>query len=269
MLEDSDLNHEDVEFEPAAEDLPAEEVVEEVEQDDEEAGGEKGQAKQDKSYVDLSALPEDVRKPYEKRLAELYRRSMSAEKLEQKVAELEAKLTQQPIKEVAPPNVDLAIDNPAEFVKRNQEYLDYLKEVDRDNERKRGESQRVQALQQQELAQRVSSFNERASQRKIDRSIIQQSAQMLEDTGVAHKIGDLLLDDEQGPEMMAYLHKNIEAVYQLAQLDDKRAVQYLERNIRPRLAQTKKPSAPPPPTKISGNRGTGKIADDKHGFTVG
>jgi hypothetical protein len=270
MSDDSDLNYQDdgIEFEPATEvDTPeVEEQEQEAETQDTSTGEDE---KPESDYVDFSKLPEDMRKPIEKRIGHLYRESMKAKKLEARLAELESKLaTPKEIPEVKMPDADLAIENPTEFVRQNQAYIDYQSKLNDQKKQSEADAERLKQTQAQELQERLSNFNRRADSKKIDKGLIQAGAALLDEAGVAVKVGDLILDDEDGPDILVYLNNDFEAVDMLSRLPQHKAIQYLERVIRPKATAKKKPSAPPPPTKVQGTRGTGKTVVDKHGFSV-
>lgn len=270
MSDDSDLNFQDdnIEFEQGTEaDAPeVSEQEQEVETQDSSTGEDE---KPESDYVDFSKLPEDMRKPIEKRIGHLYRESMKAKKLEAEIANLKAKLeAPKEIPEVKMPDADLAIENPSEFLKQNQAYINYQMTVDAQKKQSEAAAEALKEAQAKELQDRLTTFNSRVSQKKIDQGLIRAGAALLDEAGVAEKIGDLILDDEDGPDILVYLNNDFESVDMLSRLSQPKAIQYLERVIRPKATAKKKPSAPPPPTKVSGTRGTGKTVVDKHGFTV-
>ncbi len=270
MSENSDLNYQDdgIEFEPATEAVTPEVVEQEQETETQDRSMGKDE-KPESDYVDFDKLPEDMRKPIEKRIGHLYRESMKAKKLEAEIADLKARLeAPREIQEVKMPDADLAIENPSEFIRQNQAYIDYQMKVDAQKKQSEANAERLAQAQAQELQERVSAFNRRAEQKKIDRGLIQAGAMLLEEAGVANKVGDLILDDEDGADMLVYLNNDFEAVDMLSRLPQYKAIQYLERVIRSKATAKRKPSAPPPPTKVQGTRGTGKTAVDKYGFTV-
>lgn len=265
MSDDSDLNFQDddIEFEQGTEaDTPE---VEEQEQEVETQDGSTGEdEKPESDYVDFSKLPEDMRKPIEKRIGHLYRESMKAKKLEVRIAELEAKLeAPKEITEVKMPDADLAIENPSEFLKQNQAYINYQMTVDAQKKQSEAAAEALKEAQAKELQDRLTTFNSRVSQKKIDQGLIRAGAALLDEAGVAEKIGDFILDDEDGPDILVYLNNDFEAVDMLSRLSRQSEVyKYLERVIRPKATAKKKPSAPPPPTKVQGTRGAQKSPAD-------
>ncbi len=263
MSDESDLNYQDdeTEFEQSTEaDTPE---VDEQEQEIETQESSQGEdEKPTNDYVDLSKLPDDVREAVERRIGHLYRESVVAKKLKAEIADLKAKLeTPKEIPEVKMPDADLAIENPSEFIRQNQAYVNYQMTVDAQKKQTEAAAEALKEAQAKELQDRLTTFNGRAANKKISAGLIQAGAALIDSAvdengvSVANKIGDLILDDEDGPDILVYLNNDFEAVDMLSRLPQAKAIQYLERVIRQKATAKKKPSAPPPPTKVQGTRG--------------
>jgi len=268
MSDESDLNYQDddIEFEQGTEAVTPE--VDEQEQEIETQESSQGEdEKPANDYVDLSKLPDDVREAVERRIGHLYRESVVAKKLKAEIADLKAKLeAPKEIPEVKMPDADLAIENPSEFIRQNQAYINYQMTVDAQKKQSEAAAEALKEAQAKELQDRLATFNSRVSQKKIDQGLIRAGAALLDEAGVAEKIGDLILDDEDGPDILVYLNNDFEAVDMLSRLSQPKAIQYLERVIRQKATAKRKPSAPPPPTKVQGTRGTQKSSADSWKF---
>ncbi|HEX7764177.1 MAG TPA: hypothetical protein VF433_11280 [Cellvibrio sp.] len=255
----------------------SEEVVEDDVQDEQEDSDateseakatNEGVERKKSGWVDLSAVPEDIRKPIEGRLGELTREkakeAFERRKLEAELNQLRAKLEKaEPPKEIPMPSYELYIENPEEFARQNQAWKDSQREIVKYEEAQKAQEERSVALQQQEQQRQLETYAQKVKALNVDPDLMLEAERNLADAGLAQKIGGFLLADEDGAALVKELGGNFEELYKLSQMDATQIVSYIERNVRPRLSKVKKQSAPPPPTKVSGSRGTGSTSQNK------
>lgn len=274
MQDESDFDL-DVEVgqQPIEDEVQDEQEESEVEESQTEATSE-GVERKKSGWVDLSAIPEGVRKPIEGRLGELTREkakeAFKARQLEAELNQLKAKFEKvEPPKEIQMPSYELAIENPEEFNRQNRAYNDSLIAKRQYDDAIKAQEERSVALQQQQTQRQLETYAQKVKALDVDPALMLEAERNLADAGIAQKIGGFLLADEDGAALVKELGGNFEELYQLSQMSPERIVSYIERNVRPRLSKVKKPSAPPPPTRVSGSRGTGtKSVNDKFGFTI-
>lgn len=280
MQDESDFDL-DVEVgqQPIEDEVQDEQQESEVEESQTEATSE-GVERKKSGWVDLSAIPEDVRKPIEGRLGELTREkakeAFKARQLEAELNQLKAKFEKvEPPKEIQMPSYELAIENPEEFNRQNRAYNDSLIAKRQYDDAIKAQEERTVALQQQEQQSLLESYAKRVEALGADPELMREAEYRIGIAGLAPHIGQFLLRHPKGAEIVKELGSNSQELDFLSDIAYKspiakeEIISYIAENVVPRLSKVKKPSAPPPPTRVSGSRGTGtKSVNDKFGFTI-
>ncbi len=255
---DSDLNTDDS-FEFSDDVAEVVEQPQQEPQESEDAPVEQGkdEEKPKSTYVDFDdAVPDpDKRQRVKERVAELYRNSKKAEKLEAELEKANARLKEleNPVKELTMPEVDLAFENPEEFKRKSEEYAHYLAEKKQRDDQAKAEGERVKALEQERFNSRVATFDSRSKELGIAPKVMEEAIASVVDAGMAQFVTDNLLDDPNGPAVVHYLKDKFDVLHELSQMNDYQRAMYIERNIMPKITQPRKQS-PAPATKVNGFR---------------
>ena len=184
------------------------------------------------------------------------------EKLEKQLEERESK--QEPLKEVAAPDPDLALDDPEKFKQQQKQYVEFIREAERREIQGQQSKEQSKAENERKLQERVTSYVARAKELGVEQEKLQEAGTSIEPL-MSEDLRDTLLEDEDGPKLTVYLHENVSdlsALIEASKQSPYKAGQVLER-VRSKLSTGKKPksSAPPPPTKVKGSRSTGSAED--------
>lgn len=127
----------------------------------------------------------------------------------------------------------------------NQQQLNYQKQ-----------QQQIQQQQQQQrdLAQKAEGYQKRAKDYGIKPEALQQSAQVLVSYGLNDAIANEILVDDKGPLITRHLASNPMELSEVVGMNPIQAALYIERNIKPKLADTapKRTSAPKPKGQVKG-----------------
>lgn len=208
------------------------------------------------------------------RFGHLTRKATEAERkaltLQKQIDELKQKSTQDssqqqaPVKEVAAPDPDLAIDNPDEFKRQQKAYVDYVRAEERQSVQGEQNKQQSEAQKMQKLQERVTTYVERADKAGITKEALAEAGNAIEPF-MSEDLRDTILMDDDGPALTVYLHENVSdlsALMEASKESPYRAGQAIER-MRAKLTSAKKPKSdlPPPPTKVRGTRTSDKAED--------
>lgn len=240
----------DFQEEPAA----IEDTVDDPEKN-EPAKQPEGQEERPKSnWVDFEKPLDDQKEMVKARIDELTREAYKAKRLQAEIEQLKANKPKQEIKPVEPPSEDLFFDNPEEFKKQSLAYARHEQQLEMQRERDEEDQRKSKELQDSKQNQRLSDFMARAATQSVKEDVIAKAAKLSIDIGIKPDVIDVIVDDDQGPLILAKLNSDIDAMVKLAEMTPLQAVRFIEREIRPSLSSAKKESAPPPPTKVNGAR---------------
>jgi hypothetical protein len=280
-MSDSDLNYEELEVElgeDEAPDMEAEHEPEETEESEVEERGKDEPKPKVSNYVDFDRDLNEQKDVIKGRIGEYHRVSMTREReLEMVRAEkaaLEAKLNdfnKQKAPEV--PSVDLAIENPSEFVRQQKQYLEYEAAQLAIKAEQEANTERDKAVKSQEIQERSMRILEDAKTKGIDEKFVEAGAVFLAQTGMMDSLKGEILGNPHAAEILSLLATDEEMASELfykLRNDPVEARVFLRTDLKAKALSkfVKKPSAPKPTTKISGARGTGKTVSDKYGFDV-
>ena len=111
----------------------------------------------------------------------------------------------------------------------------------------------AQQQQQQEIAKKAESYQKRAKDYGIKPEALQQSAQVLVNYGLNDAIAQEILTDEKGPLITQHLAGNPLELNEVVSLPPIQAALYIERNIKPKLANVspKKTNATRPKSRVN------------------
>lgn len=240
------------------------EETEEAEHEETEATDEQGEAEpepegdEDTGYIEIK--DPKVKARVDQLTREKWEARRKAESLERKLKELESK--SEPPKEVAAPDADLAIDDPKLFAEQQQKYRDYLKAQYAHEHQEEQRKSEAEKLHKEQFDNRVSAYNSNIARLKIDPQQLAKAAQSIEKAGLNDDVINYLLEDEDGPLMVAHLGSNIDDLIEVAGMPPYKAIAYMERTVRTKAAKKKTSSAPPPTTKVKGSRPAGQSTPD-------
>lgn len=232
------------------------ETTEEHEETESEAASE---GDDDSGYVEIK--DPKVKARVDQLTREKWEARRKAESLERKLQELESNKTQPP-EEVKAPDADLAIDNPAEFAKQQQAYAEYLRKQYAHEQQEEQRKSEAEKLQKEQFDQRISTYNSNIDRLKIDRSQLAKAAESIEKAGLDENVVNFLLEDEEGPALVAHLGSNIEDLIEVAGMKPYKAIAYMERVVRAKAGKKKTSSAPPPPKRVKGARPAAQTTPD-------
>jgi len=127
----------------------------------------------------------------------------------------------------------------------NQAYAQQQREqMEQENQRK----------QQQELLETAQSYTKKAEILGITPEELQTAGAVLVQYGVPDHITHRILKDDRGPEMTAYLGKNIAELDMISRMEPMDAAVYLETVVKPK-AKRAPPAVVPPPADSPGGAG--------------
>jgi len=111
----------------------------------------------------------------------------------------------------------------------------------------------AQQQQQQEIAKKAESYKKRAKDYGIKPEALQQSAQVLVNYGLNDAIAQEILTDDKGPLITQHLAGNPLELNEVVSLPPIQAALYIERNIKPKLANVspKKTNATRPKNRVN------------------
>lgn len=265
---DSDLQHQDDDYEVDLHDQVDEpEHDEETEESEGEVEqGESPEKAQKTSFVDTSKIQDpELRKQVEGRIGELYRQSMEGKKAQSEAqklkSELEAIRNQKELVEVPPPSVDLAIDDPKKFAEQQKAHSEYLAKKYAHDQQEQAKAKQLQEATQKAQSERIAAYNKRIADLKIEPTIMKAAADQVISAGLSDDLVHYFLEHDYGPALVKHLGTNFDDLYQVSQMSPLQAVAYIEKSVLPKAVSKRTPSAPPPPTKVTGSR-SGHYADN-------
>ena len=197
---------------------------------------------------------------YNKRINDKHRQMMEqtrrADDLEQQLAETRAKLPQ----EQRPSVPELPDPYDADFGPKMAARDTALRETAAYDarqtlaaEQQQTKAQEAQREQQAALVTRVTTYTERAQKHGINAEQLQVAGQTVAQYGISDELTNFILDDEQGPQITAYLSKNPGELDELSRLTPVQAAVRIATVVKPKASQHSGLSgAPEPVTGLSG-----------------
>ena len=197
---------------------------------------------------------------YNKRINDKHRQMMEqtrrADDLEQQLAETRAKLPQ----EQRPSVPDMPDPYDADFGPKMAARDTALRETAAYDarqtlaaEQQQTKAQEAQREQQAALVTRVTTYTERAQKHGINAETLQVAGQTVAQYGISDELTNFILDDEQGPQITAYLSKNPGELDELSRLTPVQAAVRIATVVKPKASQHSGLSgAPEPVTGLSG-----------------
>lgn len=255
MISDQIDNTDDLEIDGSIEveaEAEAEEIEEESESNDEstneesESGEEKALAKKI-GYVEFT--PEQQAKfNMERRLR------MDAERKQAAIQrELEQYKKVEPPKEVPPPSADPVTD-PDVYAKQAREREAYIRAATKyESDAEKREQQSAESEQKRQGAL-LDTYNKNIERLKVNRDILAKAANAFTEYEISKELVEELLEDDDGPAIVAYLGGNKDELADIALMSTAKAVKYIERQIRSKIHSKQTSKAPPPPTRVNGSR---------------
>lgn len=195
------------------------------------------------------------------KVAKIYEATRRAEDAERRLAELQQQQPVETAPEIPPaPNPDDFYDNPEGYaakIKERDEAIAKRAELDalakRSQEEQQAQAQRQALEVHQKQQKQIEGYTQRATSFGISGDQMQQDANLVAQS-VPRDLAEFIVDDAQGPLIANYLSKNILALDEVRGMSPLNAVAYIEREVRPKLASTRKTtSAPRPAEVVEGN----------------
>lgn len=257
MISDQIDNTDDLEIDgslEAEETTEAEEIEEESESNDDSTGDESDSDAEEATakktgYVEFSTPEQKAR------VAEITRKRYEAER---EAAKLKRELQQyqkapEAPKEVPPPSADPVTD-PDIYAKQAREREAYIREATKFETESEQRKQQSAQTEQKRLESLAETYNKNAERLKINPKVLQKAADTCTHYGISKELVEELLEDEDGPAIVAYLGHNIEDLAEVTSLSTAKAVKYIERQVRSKIHSKQTSKAPPPPTRVNGSR---------------
>jgi len=263
MISDQIDNTEELEVDgslEAEDETEAEEIEEESESNDEstndepESDAEEAPAKKS-GYVEFSTPEQKAR------VAEITRKRYEAER---EAAKLKRELEQyrkepEPPKEVPPPSADPVTD-PDVYAKQAREREAYIREATKyETESEQRKKQSAESEQKRQGAL-LETYNKNIERLKVNPKVLAKAADTCTAYGISKELVEELLEDEDGPAIVAYLGNNVDDLAEVTSLSTAKAVKYIERQIRSKIHSKQTSKAPPPPTRVNGSRPKASVA---------
>jgi hypothetical protein len=223
--------------------------------DGEEQADSEGEAKEEEVKPQKSGYVEFSTPEQKARVAEITRKRYEAERETARLkAELEKyKKAPEPPKEVPPPSAD-PVTEPDVYAKQAQAREAYIREATKFETESSQREQQSAAIEQQKQARLVENYNRNVERLKINPAMLAKAADTCTAYGINKELVNELLEDEDGPAIVAYLGNNIDDLAEVTSMSTAKAIKYIERQVRSKLNVKQTSKAPPPPTKVSGAR---------------
>jgi hypothetical protein len=257
MISDQIDNTEDLEIDgslEAEDETEAEEIEEESESNDdsvdaESDGGEEEAPAKKSGYVEFSTPEQKAR------VAEITRKRYEAER---EAAKLKSELEQyrkppEPPKEVPQPTADPVTD-PDIYAQQARAREAYIREATKFETESEQRKQQSAQSEQKRMGTLVETYNKNAERLKVSPAVLAKAADVCTQYGITKELVEELLEDEDGPAIVAYLGHNVEDLAEVTSLSTAKAVKYIERQVRAKLNTKQTSKAPPPPTRVNGSR---------------
>ena len=265
MISDQIDNTDDLEIDgslEAEETTEAEEIEEESESNDdsisEESEGEVEEAQAKKTgYVEFSTPEQKAR------VAEITRKRYEAER---EAARLKSELEQyrkvpEAPKEVPPPTADPVTD-PDVYAKQARDREAYIREATKYEAESELRNKQSAAIHQKRQESLLETYNKNIERLKVNPKVLAKAADTCTAYGISKELVEELLEDEDGPSIVAYLGNNVDDLAEVTSLSTAKAVKYIERQVRSKLHNKQTSKAPPPPTKVNGSRPKSSVVEN-------
>jgi len=235
------------ELEEGQEESP-EESSEEAESSEESQGSE--QVKPVKAgYVEIKDPAVKARvDELTRKMHENARRAEAAErKLQQQQKEPE------PPKEVPAPSADPLID-PDVYANQMRAREQYIRDQMRFESESEQRKQQREVLEQEKQGSLLTTYNKNIERLKINPQDLKVAADTVTQYGISKDLTEFLLEDDDGPAIVKFLHQNVDVLADVVGMSPAKAVSFIERSIRNKLNVKPISKAPSPPTRVNGSR---------------
>lgn len=262
---DQDDNIEDLEIDGSLEaddaDIDQEDEGSGVEEQD-SASGEESEAdaepvKQDKkSYVDIKDPA--VKARVDQLTREKHEARREAERLQRELQQY--KKEPEPPKEVPAPSADPITDPDvyAQQVRAREQYIRDQVKFESDSQQRKQQSEVAEQKKQEQL---LTTYNKNIERLKINPKELAVAANTVEQYGINKELTEFLLEDDDGPAIVKFLHQNVDVLEDVVNMSPAKAASFIERTVRAKLKVKPISKAPPPPTKVSGSRTSSATVD--------
>lgn len=234
--------------------------------------------KQPSGWIDFEALEQKAGKEH----AEAIRRRVGEDFRHKKESESKIKQLQRELQEiknkefdrskpviVEPPGQDEWVDDPDSAAEKQQEWLKSSRDAeawDREKQRIKDDQDRIQRETAQEIDR---AYFERAKNANVDKAKLEYANRVVADSlsksNVGSDVASFLLGHNYGPQLVASLAADPDAMMDIASLSMVEAVVKLDR-MSDQFKRKTKSSAPPPDDPIKSS-GSIQKDDDLKGFT--
>ncbi len=245
-------------------DVPSEaiedEVIEHDESDEEPEDDAEPVQKKKAGFVEFTTPEQKAR------VAQITReKHENARKVEALERELEQyKKEPEPPKEAPMPTAD-PITEADLFIRQQQAREQYVRDSVKFEADVESRNKQIADTQQKQHGVLVDTYNKNATKLKINPTVLLKASEVCSDYGINQQsnkaLVEHLLEDPDGPAIVAYLGANVDTLAEIAGMTPAKAGAYIEREIRAKLNVRKQSKAPPPQTKVSGTRAVAKGAD--------
>ena len=183
---------------------------------------------------------------------EKYEAIRKAQELERRLQQLEKQ--PEPPKEVKAPSAD-PVTHPEVYAQEVQAYSQYIKDQTKYEVEQQTREQQRAAAENARKEQMLSVYQQNMQRLKVNPTTLSKAADVCERMGITPELTDHLLEDEDGPALVAYLGSTgVDDLAELVTLKPSKAIAYLERVVREKALKKQISKAPQPPTKVAGTR---------------
>jgi hypothetical protein len=166
-----------------------------------------------------------------------------------------------PPQEVPVPDAD-PVTQPDLFARQQQERDKYIRESTKYEAETQARNEAKQQAEAQKQSALLETYQKNIARLKVNPDTLHKASQICTEYGIGKDLVEHLLEDQDGPAIVAYLGNNLADLSEIVTMKPARAAAYIEREIRAKLNVKKQSKAPPPPTKVSGTRqSSSKSAD--------
>lgn len=193
----------------------------------------------------------------------MHENARRAEAAERKLQQ--AQKEPEPPKEVPPPSADPVTDPDAyrqQWSAREQYIKDQVKFESESQQRK----QQSEAVEQRKHEQLLATYNKNIDRLKISQEDLKKAADTVTQYGISKDLTEFLLEDDDGPAIVKYLHQNVDVLADLVSMSPVKAAAFIERSIRAKLNEKQVSKAPLPATKVQGARKTESSGSNGYRF---
>lgn len=166
----------------------------------------------------------------------------------------------EPPKEVPTPSADPVTDPEvyAQQMRAREQYVREQVKYESETEQRKQQSAAAEQARQERM---LTTYNKNIERLKINQEDLKRAADTVTQYGINKELTEFLLEDDDGPAIVKYLHGNVDVLSDLVTMSPVKAAAYIERNIRAKLTVKQTSKAPPPPTKVHGSRSPSAAAD--------